>query len=187
MWTFICSRTKPRIIPDLRRYFPEVVPRKAMFIKSNSPGNVFAFVGQEFAVDLRHECTHALLHATLPMVPLWLDEGLAEYFELPAAQRAEGNPNFSQVKRSSYWKRPAAIEQLEMLAGLGQMGVDEYRAAWSWVHFMLHGPPAAKAELVEFLQQIANHTPPTKLSERLHAKFPQLERAYVDHFRKWRR
>ena len=36
---------------------------------------------RQFEADLRHECTHALLHAALPYVPLWLDEGLASLYE----------------------------------------------------------------------------------------------------------
>ncbi|GIT30210.1 MAG: hypothetical protein Ct9H300mP1_22560 [Planctomycetaceae bacterium] len=35
-----------------------------------------------FPEDLRHEFTHGVLHSSLKRVPLWLDEGLAEYFEV---------------------------------------------------------------------------------------------------------
>ena len=57
----------------LQHYFPGTVARRAMFIKSNSPGNVFAFKSDQFAMDLRHETTHALLNSMLPTVPLWMD------------------------------------------------------------------------------------------------------------------
>ena len=127
----------------MRRYFPGVIPRRAMFIKANSPGNVFAYISPQFDVDLRHESTHALLHATLPMVPLWLDEGLAEYFELKAELRADDNPYLKLLRRSLRWKRPPSIQELETYTQLEQMGPQEYQDAWAWVHFMLHGPPAA--------------------------------------------
>ena len=52
---------------------------------------------RELAVDLRHETTHAVLHGLLPMVPLWLDEGLAEYFEAPEANRLQRHPHFKAV------------------------------------------------------------------------------------------
>ena len=54
-----------------------------------------AYRNPEFGNDLRHECTHALLHAVLPAVPLWLDEGLAKYFEVQRASRAYGHPYLS--------------------------------------------------------------------------------------------
>jgi hypothetical protein len=171
----------------MRRYFPDVRPRKAMFIKSNSPGNVFAHTGSDFAVDLRHECTHALLHAALPMVPLWLDEGLAEYFEVPAELRAFDNSYLPTVRRNTYWRRPPSILELESLRGLNEMGESEYRSAWAWVHFMIHGPASAQAELKTFLRQIAQHTPPSPLSVRLAAVCPDLSRSYSEHFRRWHR
>ena len=46
---------------------------------------VYTYWGDRIQQDLRHELTHALLHSVLKDVPLWLDEGLAEYFELPPA------------------------------------------------------------------------------------------------------
>lgn len=168
----------------MQRYFPGIAVRKAMFVKSNSPGNVFAHASLDVAVDLRHECTHALLHASLPMVPLWLDEGLAEYYEVPLAEREDGNPYLKTVKRNVYWRRPTALTELESIRRLDEMGTSEYRDAWSWVHFMLHGPPAARRELREYLAEIANHSPPEPLSARLHASMQHLERAYVRHFRR---
>ena len=55
----------------MKRYFPSLKPRRAMFIKSNSPGNVFAYISPQFDVDLRHESTHSLLHASLPICLLY--------------------------------------------------------------------------------------------------------------------
>ncbi|MBI2478141.1 MAG: hypothetical protein HYV60_05695, partial [Planctomycetia bacterium] len=78
-------------------HFPGVPYRRALFIKERGPGMVFAFLNNEFETDVRHESTHALLHAALPVVPLWLDEGLAEYFEVPASERAHGSPHLSKV------------------------------------------------------------------------------------------
>ena len=68
----------------LKQHFPNVPFRRAVYIKDGGQGRVFAFRSPQFEIDLRHECTHALLHASLKNVPLWLDEGLAGYFELPA-------------------------------------------------------------------------------------------------------
>lgn len=172
----------------MKRYFPTLKPRRAMFIKSNSPGNVFAYISPQFDVDLRHESTHSLLHATLPMVPLWLDEGLAEYYEVPTADRKFGHEYLRQVQRSVTWRRPPSMQQLESLTELRQMGPEEYKHAWSWVHFMLHGPPQARQVLIDYITSISRHEPPKlPLSESLRASIPDLERAYKDHFKNLRR
>src|SRR5262245_50910833 len=50
----------------LKQHFPKAPTRRAVFLKGRGPGMVFAFQSAELAVDLRHECTHAVLHAVLP-------------------------------------------------------------------------------------------------------------------------
>src|SRR5947209_8380306 len=66
------------------------VPRPRASIVAQARGHgggdelpVYTFNGDHIRQDLRHELTHALLHSVLKDVPLWLDEGLAEFFELP--------------------------------------------------------------------------------------------------------
>src|SRR5690606_3263340 len=73
--------------------FPQVPLRRALFIKQHNQASVFVYRHDELAIDMRHECTHALLHADLPHVPLWLDEGLAEYFEVPPEDRPRRHPH----------------------------------------------------------------------------------------------
>ncbi len=171
----------------MQRYFPGVVPRRAMFIKADGPGNVFAYVSPELATDLRHECTHAVLHTALPVVPLWLDEGLAEYFEVPADQRAMDNPHMAVLQRGLLWKRPPSIERLEAIQELSQMGPAEYEEAWAWVHFLLHGPPAVQACLSNYLDALERQTPPLPLGEQLRRATEKPSREFVSHFKRWRR
>ena len=146
---------------------------------------VFAYMNDDFAIDLRHESTHALLHASLPMVPLWLDEGIAEYFEVPRAQRASGNPHLRTIRWAARLGRTPDLTALEAKADLTGMGRSDYRDSWAWAHFMLHGPKEAHDALVAFLSDIQASTPPGKLSERLTRRLPDLERQYIQHFRNW--
>ena len=167
------------------QYFPDVPNRRALFIKQRGPGMVFAFRSSELAVDLRHECTHALLHARLAMVPLWLDEGIAEYFEVAPDQRAFGSPHLSPIQWKLRFGQMPSIERLERLADLSQMGRAEYRDAWAWTHFLLHGPESARNELVHFLRDIQMRNPPGQLSRRLQGKVPQLSDSFRQHYRDW--
>jgi hypothetical protein len=170
----------------VRHYFPQVPSRRALFIKERGPGMVFAYESRKMDVDLRHECTHAVLHAVLPMVPLWLDEGLAEYFEVPPPQRHLQNPHLSQVRSRLRWKRTPSLRELEQLQDVAQMKSDHYRDAWAWVHFLLHGPPTAREELRRFLADIQSHIPPGRLSTRLARRVPQVEQQFTRHFRELR-
>ena len=77
------------------------------------------------------------------------------------------------------------IESLEACGDLESIGAVEYRFAWAWVHFMLHGPLAAHRELVHFLADIRRGNPPGQLSQRLNEKIPDLENQFVGHFRAW--
>ncbi|MBW3599847.1 MAG: DUF1570 domain-containing protein [Planctomycetes bacterium] len=184
VYLFAKSSTYKRYVSH---YFPAAPSRPALFIKDRGPGMVFAHRGEELPIDLRHEATHAVLHGALPMVPLWLDEGLAEYFEPPSADRENDSPHLRAVQRSLWIKGAPRMDRLEKLTDLAEMGAGEYRAAWSWVHFMLHGPPAAREELIHFLHDIAARAPPGELSQRLRRRLPDVEAQYVEHFRGWRR
>ena len=79
------------------------------------------------------------------------------------------------------------MEKLEQVRQFEAMGGDQYRDAWSWVHFMLHGNEAALWELRSFLGEIQNRVPPEPLSQRLAARIPNLMDAYKSHLRHWRR
>ncbi|MBX3413923.1 MAG: hypothetical protein KF708_14630 [Pirellulales bacterium] len=170
----------------LAQRFPDVPFRKALYVKGAGPGMVYAYVNGEFEIDVRHESTHALLHAALPMVPLWLDEGLAEYFEVPPADRASANPHFSPTWWAARFGSVPKLTTLEVMQDLGEMGRAEYRHAWAWVHFMLHGPPEAQQELIRYLYDLRQGNPTLLLSERLAARIPDLNQCFCDHFLKWK-
>ncbi|MCP4891276.1 MAG: hypothetical protein GY904_32365, partial [Planctomycetaceae bacterium] len=67
----------------VQRHFPRFPGRRACFIETDTTLAIFAPWQERIAEDLRHETTHGYLHAVVPSIPLWLDEGLAEFFEVP--------------------------------------------------------------------------------------------------------
>lgn len=180
---FFLFRGKETYQEYMKLHFPRVPYRRALFIKGRGPGMVFAYQGVDFETDVRHECTHALLHAWLPQVPLWLDEGLAEYFEAPRDQRARQNSHLQTVEAAVSISQLPRLEELELLDNLDEMGRDEYRDAWAWVHFMLHGPREAQEELNRYLQDLQQGSEAGRLSHRLRRRMPDLNRRLVEHFR----
>jgi len=165
----------------LRRWFPQAPQRRAIFIKKNGPAMVFAVLSDKLAVDLRHETTHAILHTAHPTVPLWLDEGLAEYFETPREKRITGHPEYlSKTQWANWFRISSDLARLESFNNMSEMDSSDYRQAWSWVHFLLHGPNGGKALLTGYLADLRAHRRPQKLSARL----GDVNAQYLQHFRR---
>ena len=169
----------------LEQLYPRIPYRRALYVQRDGRGRVYAYRQPELAIDLRHECTHALLHANLAVVPLWLDEGIAEYFEMVEPQRAFHHPHLSKLRWNLRFGWIRTLEELEKKETLDAMGKMEYRFSWAWVHFMLHGPVAAHRVLVHYFSDIHQGNPPGRLSQRLRQAIPRLEERMVQHFKYW--
>lgn len=168
----------------LKKYFPSVPARPALYVKDRArPGMVFACLGNDFEIDVRHEATHAILHATLNDVPLWLDEGLAEYFEMPRDKRSDGNPHLQTIKLMLRQNEMPRLDELETIRDLSAMRREHYRDAWAWVHFCLHGSREAYTELVQFIAESKKKSDPGQFSLRLRQRLPDIEPRLVQHFR----
>jgi hypothetical protein len=157
--------------------------RRAYFISKPGAGRtdellIFTWMGGYVATDLRHELTHALLRSVLKDVPIWLDEGLAGYFELPPHQEGVNPQHLDALTRSPF--RPD-LARLEKLTQVAQMEKPEYREAWAWVHLMLRSGPAARKVLQDYLQALRTDPKPGSLLPKLREAVPEPEQALVDH------
>ncbi len=155
--------------------YPRLPSRRAYFISEprGSGGDdllVYTFMGEHLRVDLRHELTHATLHGVLKGVPLWLDEGLAGFFELPPNQDGVNPTHLDTLRRGPF---QPDLARLEKLGQVRQMEKPEYREAWAWVHLMLRGNPASKTILLDYVQALRTNPNPGPL-------LPQLKTALTD-------
>lgn len=175
-------------LQEIRDVAPEATGRRAVFVKGESSGQVYCYRHADLLTDLRHELTHAVLHSMLPFLPLWLDEGLAEYFETPRAERASGHQHQKQVVLSSkiglIWY--PSLRKLEARDDLSEIRLRHYREAWAWVHFLLHGPPNEKQLLQRYLAAIQALELPGPLSHHLQRTVAHPEAALTAHFRSWK-
>ena len=143
---------------------------------------VYTFRGERVLEDLRHEFTHGVLHACLSDVPLWLDEGLAEYFEIPGSTYGHLNEDYVQQLNSSVldgWT--PSLGRLEQLEEFSSMQHEHYREAWSWVHFMLHHSHDSRDALLSYVSDLRDTPRPQPISERLQAAIPRYEMRFVNH------
>lgn len=158
-------------------------PRRAYFFAEPRVGGggelkIFTWMGTHLRTDLRHELTHALLNGVLKNVPLWLDEGLAGYFELPPANDGV-NPQHLETLRGAAF-RPD-LGRLERFDQVKQMEKPEYREAWAWVHFMLNGDPHARRVLLDYLQALRTNPNPGSLLAKLEEAIPNPDKSLADH------
>ena len=170
--------------------YPDLPKRRAFFVaQPHSVGGaedllVYTFWGDRIRQDLRHELTHALLHSVLKDVPLWLDEGLAEYFEVPPDAQGVNLHHLEQIQLTAGGPFRPDLAHLEDLSQVQQMTPVEYREAWAWVHLMLRDQAEAKTALIQYLQQLRMNPNPGPLQPRLAQVFPDLEEALAQHLAK---
>jgi hypothetical protein len=167
--------------------YPDLPRRSAFFVaQSRTIGGsedllVYTYWGDRVQQNLRHELTHALLHSVLKDVPLWLDEGLAEYFELPPENQGVNPTHLEKLRHESDNLFKPDLARLERLSKVDQMNHVEYREAWAWAHLMLRGRPEAKAVLLSYLQQLRSNPNPGLLRPRLAAVLSAPEEAFERH------
>ncbi len=170
------------------RVAPDGQERRALYVQSETHGSVYAYLHAELMTDLRHETTHAILHSSLPFLPLWLDEGLAEYFEVASEGRISGNPHLRRTKLDARliltW-RPN-LTKLEAVRDQSAMTDRNYREAWAWVHFLLHGPDAAHSALTQYLARVEAHDPPGPVSAQLRRVWASPESQLTSHIKSWK-
>lgn len=145
----------------LHREFKDIPSLRALFIKRPGTGiqkqdtlQVLAFWGDRIQDDLRHELTHATLHAYLHHLPLWLDEGLAMYFEVGLAAQGKHQRAFAALEpqlKNGTWKHD--LERLESLKEVSNMGLADYYEAWAWVYYWMHSDPSYRTQLQSYLKE----------------------------------
>jgi hypothetical protein len=114
-----------------------------------------------------HESTHAMLHAAIHQVPLWLDEGLAQYLSTLRVDDADarvGEPLPEMID----WLR--SHDRLPMNDLLGMQGDSPdyhagdrrrtfYAQSWLLVHLLLTGQYADDQRFDRYLAALAQGTP----------------------------
>jgi Protein of unknown function (DUF1570) len=142
---------------------------------------VYTYWGDRIREDLRHELTHALLHSVLKDVPLWLDEGLAEYYEVPPDWDGINYHHLDQIQPVAHSTFVPDLTRLEQLSQVQQMAPAEYRESWAWVHLLLRDKAEAKKVLLTYLQQLRTNPNPGPMQPRLADVFPSPDEALQQH------
>ena len=159
---------------DFRTYMdrehPEFPNRRAFFVKNDTTMMIYAFWGDKIGEDLRHEAAHGYLHSVIPNLPLWLDEGIAEYFECPRGARGFNSEHVyllnESFRRGDWEPNLQALQAIEDPAGMNQI---QYAESWLWIHFLLQNKNDHKQILQDQLARLrmsAESEPLTKFVDK---------------------
>ncbi len=166
----------------MHNYFPKLPARRAIFIQDRGPGMLFTHWHDDVQTDLRHEVTHALLNEQSAPLPLWLDEGLAEYFEVAEEQRFDANPYLDEVAELARAGVVPSLLQLEAIDQLENFENTQYRDSWAWIHFLLHRTHETRMLLVDYLQRCRAGDQQLEFSRQLVKVLPKLNAEFQQHF-----
>lgn len=176
--------TPQRYQAYIKKHYPEFPERRAFFVENDARLAVYAQWGERIAEDLRHEVAHGYLHSSVPNLPLWLDEGLAEYFEVPRGQRGLNKPHvellLAQLDRGEWAPKLARLEKLSDVAGMTQL---DYAESWAWVHWMLETAPQRRTVLQNQLLLLREHGATGPLSDSLQKLEPNLSASLTEHLK----
>lgn len=169
-----------------KAWYPKYPKRRAYFIgdpKSHSGPKdllVFTYVGKHLRTDLRHELTHALLHGSLKGVPLWLDEGLAGFFEQPVINDGLNLSHWDTLQQHGFEPN---MPRLEKLTQVDEMDRAEYQEAWGWVHYFLRSGPEARQVLLEYMHELRKSANPGPMYPKLEMAVPSPNLQFKSHLK----
>jgi hypothetical protein len=112
-----------------------------------------------------HEYTHMIVANAVARVPVWLNEGLAEFYStfvlMDGGRRAQiGRPIAEHLQRLNGSLRVPLADLLKVDRGSplyneGTRVSDFYAESWALTHMLLNGEPSRVNELTDYLRRVA--------------------------------
>ncbi|HKV12010.1 MAG TPA: tetratricopeptide repeat protein [Thermoanaerobaculia bacterium] len=139
--------------------------------------------GDEMA-NIHHEYLHYVIRNNYASLPLWLNEGLAEYystFEVSGNEAKIGLPHPHHI----VWLRKNALIPLPTLLAIDEQSPEYneesprgafYAESWALVHYLLAGSPERRTQAVEYLRLLQNGAPRDEAFQKTFGDPAALER-----------
>jgi Protein of unknown function (DUF1570). len=135
---------------------------------------------------VNHELTHYFLRNTVPAeVPLWFNEGLAEFYSVFTAHNDSVDVGLPIAEHLA-WLRTQPLIPLKDLFAVDHDSKDYhegnrqgvfYAESWALVHFLMIGSPERRSQLGTYVGLIASGRPNDEaFHSAFHATYDELER-----------
>ena len=169
----------------MHREHPQFPQRRAFFVKNDTELKIYAWWGQRVGEDLRHEVTHGYLHSVVPNLPLWLDEGLAEYYETSRGTHGLNKPHvylLNEAFRRDEWEPD--LDSLESLTDPASMTQIQYAECWLWIHLLLEGDNRCPKVLQDQLARLRMSAESERMSQFIDRELKDKELLLIRHLKK---
>jgi hypothetical protein len=120
------------------------------------------------------------LHSAIAQVPIWLDEGLAEFFESSGEPGAVNPAHAVKLRKALPQGWVPELARLEKLVDLWQMTQDDYRESWLWVHYLMRHSPRTRQILIKHVHGLVAGDQ-SSLCSRLNLDAVHVDSALLDH------
>ncbi len=146
---------------------------------------------EEFRQTIRHEGFHQYFDRIAGRPPIWLDEGLAEYYEIASVEDgkwAEGQPHPLNVRiltSGAFEAVPIASFVRIARSDFYARGAASYAQAWALVHFLRNGGAGPKRIFDSLFEKLAAGDPNRAALDAAFESvdFASLERDFAAHLR----
>ena len=179
------------IFADRQQYFshlektlPTAPRRNSLFIVRSGRPTILAVQGETLLQDLTHEAVHSLNHLTFrnTSMPLWMDEGLAEWAEDSVEQQSRlHGKTLRQLLGGQriLLPEPISLAALERIKSTTRADAVDYAASWAWCRFLLSGKEGCRGVWNRYLQDIRGGQQAGRLSHRLALSVPDYEERFL--------
>ncbi len=165
-----------------------------LFLGSDQANFILLDAGAPGGIDhvVYHELTHYFVKNTLPGLPLWFHEGIAEYYSTFSA-RGENVDLGIPVKDHVLWLRDQALIPLAQLFAIDTASKDYnegsrqgvfYAESWALLHYLLNSPERHE-QLPKFLTLLAaNQKPADAFRIAFNASYDDVEKELKSYVRR---
>jgi hypothetical protein len=179
------------IFADRQQYFshlektlPTAPRRNSLFIVRSGRPTILAVQGETLLQDLTHEAVHSLNHLTFrnTSMPLWMDEGLAEWAEDSVEQQSRVHGKALRQllgEQRILLPEPISLAALEKIKSTTRADAVDYAASWAWCRFLLSGKEGCRGVWNRYLQDIRGGQQAGRLSHRLALSVPDYEQRFL--------
>jgi tetratricopeptide (TPR) repeat protein len=172
--------------------------------KGAKPGGVFHHGWEKQTVMVRldvqgdykknliyHEYTHSILHMNSRWLPIWLDEGMAEFYGYTRFEQHKIYIGAPTALAPLLQRTPIPIETLltmpePLFHGADEDSVDRFYAeAWALVHFMIFDPGMNHGQkLNDFFQRIQQNVDQKEAFVKVFGSFGAMDKAFYTYMRR---
>jgi len=168
----------------LDKTLPKAPRRTSLFVVRGGNPTILAVDGDSLKRDLLHESVHVINYANFGSenLPLWLDEGTAEWFEADEPQQAMVHGEMIATIMGDQRKAlavPLKLTSIERITTTIKADALSYAASWAWSRFL--GDPATECHRIwlRYLSDMQSGIAAGKFSHRLSLAVPNYEELFL--------